>query len=457
MIRSYAAQPPLAILGVPFDCLATSELRELVSRMIESRRPHYLLTVDSDVLVQAQSNVELRRALFEAHVVLAAGRSLIRAARWLGPPATMLLTGPDLLPLLLVLAQERQLRVFLLGDSEASAATAAARLCSSSAQLKLVGHTGGLTDKAAGLIQQNRPDLLLVASASPRTALWISAHYQLLGVSVAACVSLAAELSGNAAGSPSGGSRLSRAGNLWRFSRAVLRQWWELRFRSPKNPVQVSTPVESADTWQCLKLPPRLDLQATRDDALLVDQVLADGRHCLLDLSGVEFIDSTGVGLLIRLQKKVRTAGKQLVLLAPSPIVQRALHLMHLKSFFATAPNLVAARELLLSPVSLATVNPLRWPDRLTEANSAEVWERTEAHLRALAVGGSDIEVDLTGLRHIDRVGVDVMVRARKLAQLQGCRLNFLAPAPPVLTVLREARLDEFVFRGGGPEAPRSQ
>jgi anti-anti-sigma factor len=136
-------------------------------------------------------------------------------------------------------------------------------------------------------------------------------------------------------------------GNRGKFMWAVFKQWWQLRVRADKGRTEVSTPVEAGETWQCIKLPPRLDLQATRDDALLVDQVLADGRDCLLDLAAVEFIDSTGVGLLIRLQKKVRASGKQLILLAPSENVQRALKLMNLQSFFTAAPDLAAARELL--------------------------------------------------------------------------------------------------------------
>src|SRR6185369_13512767 len=108
----------------------------------------------------------------------------------------------------------------------------------------------------------------------------------------------------------------------------------------PQDRPQISSPVRAEENWQWIKLPERLDLVAVRDDALLVDQVLADGRHCLLEMDNVKFIDSTGVGLLIRLQKKVRATGRQLVLLAPSPMVERPLALMHLQNFFAAAPDL---------------------------------------------------------------------------------------------------------------------
>ena len=38
MIQSHTGQPPIAILGVPFDNLTTAEAVELVTRMIRSRR-----------------------------------------------------------------------------------------------------------------------------------------------------------------------------------------------------------------------------------------------------------------------------------------------------------------------------------------------------------------------------------------------------------------------------------
>ena len=80
---------------------------------------------------------------------------------------------------------------------------------------------------------------------------------------------------------------------------------------------------------------------------LLLDQILADGRHCLLQMTKVDFIDSTGMGLLIRLQRKIRATGRQLVLLDPSPTVKRALALMRLQDFFASAPDFASAQRLI--------------------------------------------------------------------------------------------------------------
>ena len=85
--------------------------------------------------------------------------------------------------------------------------------------------------------------------------------------------------------------------------------------------------------WQWIKLPPRFDIVSVRNDNTLLEQISEDGRHCLLEMSCTEFLDSTGVGFLIRLQKKLRTSGNYLILLAPSAPVKRTLEIMRLAGF----------------------------------------------------------------------------------------------------------------------------
>ena len=63
-----------------------SEAIALIERMIASREPHYLVTANVDFIVQAQADVELRRILFDAHLVLCDGTPLLWASRLLGNP-----------------------------------------------------------------------------------------------------------------------------------------------------------------------------------------------------------------------------------------------------------------------------------------------------------------------------------------------------------------------------------
>ncbi|HWC61835.1 MAG TPA: STAS domain-containing protein, partial [Verrucomicrobiae bacterium] len=178
------------------------------------------------------------------------------------------------------------------------------------------------------------------------------------------------------------------------------------------------------------------------------------GCHCFLDMSHVRFIDSTGVGLLIRMQKKIRSIDRQLVLLAPSLMVQRALALMRLENFFATASDLPSAQALIAARAreqagavrlrSAAATNPLLWQGEITAANAQEVWERTETHLTSKQ--RHELIIDMSGVRFMDSTGLGIMVRAKKLAQREQVKLEFTNLQPAVQNVLHLARLENFLL-----------
>lgn len=482
MIETKAGQPPIAILGVPFDSLTTAEAIEIITRMVSSRQPHYLVTANVDFLVQAQEDIELRRILFDAHLVLCDGTPLVWASRWLGNPLPERVAGSDLVPLLLRVAEEKQFRIFLLGATPESAAQAVANLKAKYPRLPAVDHHSPPFNKLlemdhegiARRIREARPDFLFVSFGCPKQEKWIAMHYRSLGVPVSVGVGATIDfLAGQVRRAPKWMQRTGTewifrllqeprrlfaryAKGIWVFGRGIIIQWWNLQFRAPKIRAQVSTPVRTEPSWQCVKLPPRFDMAAARNDALLVDQVLADGRDCLLDLASVEFIDSTGIGLLIRLQKKIRASGRQLVLLQPSQNVQQALRLMHLHNFFATAPDIAGAHEVISArqreegspalPSVAAAFNPLVWQGEITAANAESVWRRTEAHIRSLAAAHRDVIIDLAAVRFMDSTGAGLMVRARKLAQRENCRLTYRNLPEAVLNVLRLARLEEYLL-----------
>lgn len=370
--RSTLTAPSIAILGVPFDNVTTAETIARVEKMVTSRRPHYLVTANVNFIVQAQSDVELRRVMLDAHLVLGSGPLLVLASRLLGKPLPEQMVGPDLMPLLAKVAAEKQYRLFFLGATLESTERTIASLKSKYPALNIVGQYSPPSNKRAEIeheevkrrIEEAKPDVLLVSLDRPTQEKWIARHYRSLGVPVALGVGTTFDgLTGQVAGASvskqrSGTECLFHLAQLprhlfrryvkdvWVFSRAILLQWWQ--FRSAKTHLtQFSSPVQAEETWRSIKLPERLDSEAVRNDVLLLEQVLADGRHCLLEMTDVKFIDSTGVGLLIRLQKSIHATGRQLVLLAPSQMAQHALKLMQLQEFFASAPDLAAAQKLI--------------------------------------------------------------------------------------------------------------
>ena len=94
-----------------------------------------------------------------------------------------------------------------------------------------------------------------------------------------------------------------------------------------------------------LRLSGRLDAA----NAPALERALAAAREedprLLLELSAVDFLDSTGLGALVGALKGCRRAGGDLRLAAPSPPVTRLLRLTALDRVFAVGGDADAAWE----------------------------------------------------------------------------------------------------------------
>jgi anti-anti-sigma factor len=67
-----------------------------------------------------------------------------------------------------------------------------------------------------------------------------------------------------------------------------------------------------------------------RDALLLID----GAANVVIDLATVEFIDSSGVGLLVSLFKTVRGRGRRAAFSAPRPEVRRVMEIIKLDRIF---------------------------------------------------------------------------------------------------------------------------
>jgi anti-sigma B factor antagonist len=105
------------------------------------------------------------------------------------------------------------------------------------------------------------------------------------------------------------------------------------------------TMSESADQV-IVMLCGELDVSGAVSIAASLSQVAASGRHIVVDLDGLQFIDSSGLAALVRARQHARRAGADLVLSAPQPQVLRMLTLTRLDEVFevhARAPGLLVA------------------------------------------------------------------------------------------------------------------
>ena len=78
-----------------------------------------------------------------------------------------------------------------------------------------------------------------------------------------------------------------------------------------------------------------LDVTDAASVAAALTEVAARERHIIVDLAGLEFIDSSGLAALARVRKCARSAGGDLLLAAPQPSVLRVLSLTRLIEVFS--------------------------------------------------------------------------------------------------------------------------
>jgi anti-anti-sigma factor len=78
--------------------------------------------------------------------------------------------------------------------------------------------------------------------------------------------------------------------------------------------------VEASDALTCVALFGRLDADGVgRIETALTDQVVARRKPAVIDITGVEFIASMGIGMLISLAKSMGVHGLGLAVVAVGP------------------------------------------------------------------------------------------------------------------------------------------
>jgi N-acetylglucosaminyldiphosphoundecaprenol N-acetyl-beta-D-mannosaminyltransferase len=442
---------PIAILGVPFDNVDLAESLAIAGEMIASGHPHYATTVGVDFLASALDDVELRRILFDAHLVLAEDKTVVWASKILGNPLPGSVTGANLIPQLLSLAEEKNWRVFLLGGNEA----VAEKIRSHHPKLKLVGFYAPpdqpLLEMNHAEIQRRlhtaKPEILLVAFGSPRQEKWINMNYREAGVPfVLGAGSSFDFLTGE------GKSSRPAAGQTLKFSRAIVRQWWWLRARKSNLPLMGPDIIHDPHGNLVIRGPGRLDAaeaQASQGEWLRA----VESANVMFDLTDTKFADSTGIGALIRLRRRSRELGWQFFLIAPHPPVESALKLMKLDEFFTIQASLSGARIVMESAAGAMSVSSgvqetelqIRWTGEVTALNAVELGAYTESELAQVSPGMT-VAVDLSRVTFVDSSGIGLMVRFKKNLKRRDINLQFTNAIPSVRNVMRQTQLEEFLL-----------
>ena len=460
------------LLGVPFHDVTMQETLTYIDALIERREPSYIATANLDFAAQASADVELQRILCESELVLCDGTPLIWASRWLGAPLRERVAGSDLMPHLLAHAADKGHRLFLLGATEEVLEEAAAKCRKGYPNLIICGTFSPSHAKLLDLdhssiksrIRDAKPDILLVAMGCPKQEKWIYMNYQELGVPVS--IGIGATLDFMAGKFRRAPVWMRASGLEWVFrllqepKRLYNRYYLDLLFfvgslRKQRRILQQKGSGEAivrrADhaieagviqvNWSG-----RIDAAAVRSG--IAQPILSEeGKsNVVLNCSKVTFIDSTGLGLLIKTFRSCKRAGGTLVILDPSEPVEAMLTVMKLTRLIPIAHgDAEVSNFLTFTTDSSQTSTSLTLTLALSGDVTAATVKSLEAKLRkewGQTSQAARLQLDLAQVTFMDSSGLGFLVKALRLTKDRpAARLELLNPSPNVCNVIKLANM----------------
>ena len=173
------------VLGCPVDALSMKETVARCLELIEGDGGRQV-SVNVSKLAQLRADQSVAEFVTSSDVISADGKPVVWLARVLGTPLPERVSGIDLMRELLVEAERRELRVFVLGASQAVLDEALARISARHADLAIAGHHGYFANEESSsvtdVIRNAHADILFVAMPSPAKELWLDRNLDQLGV-----------------------------------------------------------------------------------------------------------------------------------------------------------------------------------------------------------------------------------------------------------------------------------
>jgi anti-anti-sigma factor len=105
--------------------------------------------------------------------------------------------------------------------------------------------------------------------------------------------------------------------------------------------------LEQSPTVTRVALKGQMDTQGVDSIETRLTAALTRGGNAIIDLSGVTFLASLGIRLLITVAKTLDRRGNRLVLVAPRQLVDQALRHSSIEDIIPVAADFEAARALL--------------------------------------------------------------------------------------------------------------
>ena len=466
----------IVILGIPVDNLDLDEAVDRIFSMVdaygEDGVPRQVATVNVDFVVNTLTwhpgrirHPELIDILRRADLVTADGMPIVWMSRLIGNPLKERVTGADLVPRLAEEAARRKKSIYFLGGRGDVGRRAADILASRYPGLKIAGvdspfvHVDGRELEWAEevdvpiieRINRSGADILLIAFGNPKQEVWFDRNRNRLKVPVSIGIGGTYEfIVGSVARAP---QWLQKTGFEWvfRITQEPRRLWKRyfvgffkfglmvaptiLYYRyqrlvnrlgnrkdlSGRQQPEVSL-ISNQSLIRVVKLPDRFDaafLDGAKKD---IEAMLERISNTVLDFSRTSFIDSAGMGFIIKLWRYARKENKGLYLFGVDGTVINFFRVNRLWDLFKdkVCENLDEIFDILkedrpLPPFYFVTESErgfmlIRLYGRLDAAQMSAL--DLESILEDL--GDRDCILDLKGLDFVDSSGLIFFIKIQK-------------------------------------------
>ncbi|MCI6677105.1 MAG: WecB/TagA/CpsF family glycosyltransferase [Clostridiales bacterium] len=183
----------IKFMNIEIDNLTMEEALKEIDKMIQRKKPAYVVTPNVDHIVQLETNKELQAVYKNADLIITDGKPLVWISKFYGNPIKEKISGSDLFPLLCEMSTQKGYKMFFLGAAEGVAAKAAENLIKKYPGLNVVGtysppygfeKDDNEINKIIQMIHRAKPEILIVGLGCPKQEKFMYQYYNKLNVPI---------------------------------------------------------------------------------------------------------------------------------------------------------------------------------------------------------------------------------------------------------------------------------
>ena len=180
----------IKILGIKINKVSNKEAFDIFVELLKENETSSIFTPNPEIVMMAQKDKELKKAIFESDLVIPDGIGLIFASKIYNLGLSERVTGFDLMSKMLEYSNRRKLKIFLLGAKPGVAEKAKDNINDKFKNINIVGTHHGYFDakeslEVLDLVNEKKPDILFVALGASRQEKWINDNKKIINASVA--------------------------------------------------------------------------------------------------------------------------------------------------------------------------------------------------------------------------------------------------------------------------------